>query len=77
MLLGERVLLEVTHYTTPCQTIRGVFKGGDVDRVSQKTHPGWSRAYARVLVEGLIRRDDPIRLLDAVQPAELSAAAPR
>jgi MOSC domain-containing protein YiiM len=32
---------------------------------------------ARVLVEGPIRRDDPVRLLDAVQAAELSAAAPR
>ena len=75
--LGERVLLEVTRYTTPCQTIRGVFKGGEIARVSQKTHPGWSRVYARVLVEGLIRRNDPVRLLDAVQAAELSAAAPR
>jgi len=77
VLLGERVLLEVTRYTTPCQTIRGVFKGGEIARVSQKAHPGWSRVYARVLVEGLIRRDDPVRLLDAVQAAMLSAAAPR
>jgi len=74
VLLGERVLLEVTRYTTPCQTIRGVFKGGEIARVSQKTHPGWSRVYARVLVEGLVRRDDPVRLLDAVQAAEPSAA---
>ena len=77
VLLGERVLLEVTRYTTPCQTIRGVFKSGEIARVSQKAHPGWSRVYARVLVEGLIRRDDPVRLLDAVQAAELSAVAPR
>ena len=74
VLLGERVLLQVTRYTTPCQTIRGVFKGGEIARVSQKTHPGWSRVYARVLVEGLVRRDDPVRLLDAVQAAEPSAA---
>ena len=74
VLLGERVLLEVTRYTTPCQTIRGVFKGGEIARVSPKTHPGWSRVYARVLVEGLVRRDDPVRLLDAVQAAEPSAA---
>lgn len=77
VLLGERVLLEVTRYTTPCQTISGVFKGGDIARVSQKTRPGWSRVYARVLAEGLIRRDDPVRLLDAVQTADLGAAAPR
>ena len=74
VLLGERVLLQVTRYTTPCQTIRGVFKGSEIARVSQKTHPGWSRVYARVLVEGLIRRDDPVCLLDAVQAAEPSAA---
>jgi len=30
-----------------------------------------------VLVAGLIRRDDPVRLFDSVQAAELSAAAPR
>ena len=77
LLLGEHVLLEVTRYTTPCQTIRGVFKGGEIARVSQKTHPGWSRVYAKVLVEGLIRRGDPVRLLDAVQAAELGVAAPQ
>ena len=75
--LGERVLLEVTRYTTPCRTITGVFKDGDVARVSQKTYPGWSRVCARVLVEGLIRRDDPVRLLDAIGSAELRAAGSR
>lgn len=77
VLLGEQVLLEVTRYTTPCRTITGVFKDGEVARVSQETHPGWSRVCARVLVEGLIRRDDPVRLLDAIRAAELTAAASR
>jgi len=75
VLLGEQVLLEVTRYTTPCRTITGVFKDGEVARVSQKAHPGWSRVCARVLIEGSIRRGDPVRLLDAVRAAELTAAA--
>jgi MOSC domain-containing protein YiiM len=77
VLLGEQVLLEVTRYTTPCRTITGVFKDGEVARVSEKTHPGWSRVCARVLVEGSIRRGDPVRLLDAIRAAELTAAASR
>jgi len=77
LLLGEQVLLEVTRYTTPCRTITGVFKDGDVARVSQKTHPGWSRVCARVLVDGVIRRDDPVRLLDAIGAAELRAVGSR
>ena len=76
-LLGEQVLLEVTRYTTPCRTITGVFRDGEVARVAQKTHPGWSRVCARVLVEGSIRHGDPVRLLDAVRAAEHTAAASR
>jgi MOSC domain-containing protein YiiM len=53
----------------------GSFKDREFARVSQKRHPGWSRVYARVLVEGRIRRDDPVRLMDAVHAAELAAAA--
>jgi MOSC domain-containing protein YiiM len=77
VLLGERVLLQVTRYTTPCQTIKGAFKDGEFGRVSQKTHPGWSRVYARVLVDGMIHRDDPVRVLDEIQAAELGAAVSR
>ena len=75
LLLGERVLVQVTRYTSPCLNIRGSFKDGEFARVSQKRHPGWSRVYARVLVEGTIRRDDPVRLLDEIRAAELTAAA--
>ena len=75
LLLGGRVLVQVTRYTSPCLNIRGSFKDGEFARVSQKRHPGWSRVYARVLVEGTIRRDDPVRLLDEIRAAELTAAA--
>jgi MOSC domain-containing protein YiiM len=61
--LGERVVIEVTRYTSPCTKITACFTGGDSSRVSQKHHPGWSRVYARVLTEGVIRRDDPVMIL--------------
>ena len=77
VLLGDQVVLQVTRYTSPCVNIMGAFKDGEFARVSQKRRPGWSRVYARVLVEGTIRRDDPVRLLDEVRAAELTAAASR
>jgi MOSC domain-containing protein YiiM len=77
LLLGDQVLVQVTRYTSPCLNIRGSFKDGEFARVSQKRHPGWSRVYARVLVEGTIRRDDPARLLDEILAAQLTAVASR
>ena len=77
LLLGDTVLLQVTRYTSPCLSIRGSFKDDEFARVSQKRHPGWSRVYARVLVAGTIRRDDPVRLLDQSPAAELAGAASR
>ena len=58
--LGDEVLVEVTSYTRPCRAIAGFFADGRPVRVSQARHPGWSRVYARVLGEGLVRRGDPI-----------------
>ena len=48
-------LLEVTRATSPCYKIAASFEAGDFARVSQKRHPGWSRLYARVVVE--VERD--------------------
>ena len=42
---------------------RVLFVGGDFARVSQKRHPGFSRVYARVVREGIIRTGDPVRLV--------------
>src|SRR2546422_4289101 len=69
--VGEELLLQVTRYTSPCANIRPAFLAGDYARVAQKRHPGWSRVYARVLVEGAVRRGDPVRLLSQ---SEASAA---
>jgi MOSC domain-containing protein YiiM len=61
--LGADVRLEITKYTSPCVNIRLAFRGGDFARVSQRRHPGWSRVYARVLAEGVIRPGDDITLV--------------
>jgi MOSC domain-containing protein YiiM len=73
--LGEHVLLQVTRYTSPCLTIAPVFIGREFSRVSQKRHPGWSRVYARVLLEGWLRPGDEVRIVSELEAAELGAVA--
>jgi MOSC domain-containing protein YiiM len=63
LLLGEQVLLQVTRYASPCKNIAFAFRGHDGRRVSQRHHPGCSRVYARVLMEGELRPGDGIRLV--------------
>lgn len=65
--LGPDVRLEVTKYTSPCFNIRTAFRKGEFARVSQKKHPGWSRVYARVLEEGVIRPGDDVTLVAAAE----------
>jgi MOSC domain-containing protein YiiM len=67
LLLGRNVVLEVTRYTSPCVNIRTSFRHGDFSRVSEKRHPGWSRVYARVIEEGVVRSGDEVRFV-ARQP---------
>lgn len=62
--LGDHVLLEVTRYTTPCNSLTPFFMGGDYSRVSQKRNPGWSRVYVRVLQPGEIRIGDLVKLFE-------------
>ena len=62
--LGAGVLIEVTRYTSPCFKIKKSFADGDISRVSQKSHPGSSRVYARVLTTGVIRQSDTVRLVN-------------
>lgn len=52
--------LEITSYTAPCEHNARWFRDGDFSRISQKKHPGWSRLYARVLEEGVVRPGDPV-----------------
>jgi len=54
------VLVEVTSYTAPCRTIRASFARSRAGRISQQTHPGWSRVYARVIEEGEVATGDAV-----------------
>ena len=59
LLLGE-VIAEFTDWATPCRNIAGCFQGGLFKRTSHELHPGWCRAYARVLRGGVIAPGDRI-----------------
>ncbi len=54
------VRLAITKYASPCEKIRPSFLTGDVTRISQKRHPGWSRLCARVITGGIVRVGDRV-----------------
>jgi MOSC domain-containing protein YiiM len=63
MALGEEVEIEITSFTSPCNTIFGSFVDGNYQRISQKVHPGWSRVYSRVLRSGRIEVEQKVEVL--------------
>lgn len=73
LLLADGVLLEISGPAPPCRTIAASFIGGKFGRISEKTHPGWSRLYARVLVEGLVREGAPVRRLPRADPGDAAS----
>jgi len=58
--IGPTVHLELTSYTAPCDQNAGWFLNGGFKQISQKRHPGWSRVYAMVLAEGVVRTGDAV-----------------
>lgn len=68
LALGEEVLIEITTYTSPCNSIEDVFADGKYQRISQKVHPGYSRVYARVLRPGCLTVGQTVRLIDGNDP---------
>jgi MOSC domain-containing protein YiiM len=66
LALGAEVLLEITSYTTPCNTIPLYFVDGKYQRIAQKVHPGWSRVYARVLKGGQLKIGQQVELRTSV-----------
>ncbi len=60
--LGLEVVLQISEPATPCRTIAHYFRDGRYGRVSAKTHPGESRLYARVLVEGVVAVGEEVRI---------------
>ena len=74
--VGE-VMLELTKPAAPYRNIAASFQDGSFDRISHRTHPGWSRMYARVIREGTVNVGDPVVVisdsrdeLKLTQPAE-------
>lgn len=63
--VGPEVVLEIASFTSPCKTIAASFEGGAFTRISQKLNPGWSRVYARVRRQGVVRQGDEVTLLGA------------
>jgi len=60
--IGREVVVEVTRYTTPCSNLTDYFIDGNIERVLQEKHPGWSRLYTRVLQQGEIRVGAPVTI---------------
>jgi MOSC domain-containing protein YiiM len=60
--IGDQVVLEIASFTSPCKTIRNSFIDGRFSRISEKLYPGWSRVYARVIMEGEVRVGDPVEV---------------
>jgi MOSC domain-containing protein YiiM len=60
LVIGQSVQLEITSYTEPCRLNAQWFRDGNVERIAQDMHPGWSRLYARVLQEGIVQKGDSV-----------------
>ncbi len=52
------VLAEVSAYTAPCAANAAWFVDRDFHRMAHDRHPGWSRAYASVMEDGVVRVGD-------------------
>jgi Uncharacterized protein conserved in bacteria len=56
------VEVEVTGYASPCAKIAFGFADGSSARVGQRSNPGWSRVYVRIVAEGEVAVGDPVTL---------------
>lgn len=64
LALGDEVVVEITSYTNPCNSLVDSFVKGNYSRIAQKKHPGYSRLYARVITTGRLRAGQEVRLLE-------------
>ena len=65
--VGPDVQLEIMSYTAPCDQNARWFRDKDLKRISQKKNPGWSRLYAKVLREGVVRPGDAVEVMSRQQ----------
>lgn len=63
LTLGDSVKLEITQYTQPCPKITSAFSQGNIARMAQSQHPGWSRVYAKVLQTGTVSVGDKVEII--------------
>ena len=61
--LGSEVIIELTRPTEPCKQIAPNFLEKQFRRIDHAKNPGWSRWYAKVEHEGMLRVGAPIRRL--------------
>lgn len=64
LALGDEVVVEISSYTNPCNSLIDSFLEGDYTRIAQKKHPGESRLYARVIRTGRLIVGQPVRVLN-------------
>jgi MOSC domain-containing protein YiiM len=74
-VLGENVTIEGLDWSTIVPGAHLLLGERVLVQVTRKRHPGWSRVYARVLVEGALRAGDAVRLLSDSEASEAGAAA--
>lgn len=67
LALGDDVVIQISSFAVPCSNIAESFEDGKFVRISQKTHPGESRLYARILKTGELRVGQAVRVVP--QPA--------
>jgi MOSC domain-containing protein YiiM len=72
LALGDEVLIEITKYTSPCNSMTESFSDGNYARLSQKANPGYSRVYARVLQTGRLVVGQPVRVLSSANVQDAS-----
>ncbi len=63
------VIVEITSYASPCNLITASFADEDSSRIAHPKHPGWARAYGRVLQTGSIKISDVVTLEPPNDPA--------
>jgi MOSC domain-containing protein YiiM len=61
--LGDGVILELTRPTEPCKNIGASFVERNFRRIDHAKQPGWSRWYAKIEREGLLRVGQPVHRL--------------
>lgn len=58
----DEAVLEITMAATPCKTIAESFLNQEFTLLSDKRHPGRTRWYARVQVEGIIKNGENVAI---------------